>query len=47
MSSNIVREEARKIQEASGKLQHMTTESDIKNELEKIRQYCTAIEARI
>jgi hypothetical protein len=25
----------------------MTTESDIKNELEKIRQYCTAIEARI
>lgn len=47
MASNAVREEARKIQEASSKLQHMSTESDIKNELEKIRQYCTAIEARI
>lgn len=47
MASNRVQEEARKIQESSSKLQHMTTESDIKNELEKIRQYCTDIEARI
>lgn len=47
MSSSRVKEEARKIQESCSKLQNMSTESDIRNELEKIKQYCTAIESQI
>lgn len=47
MSSNRVQEEARKIQESCSKLQNMTTESDIRNEIEKIKQYCTIIESQI
>lgn len=47
MSSSRVKEEARKIQESCSKLQNMTTESDIRNELEKIKQYCSVIESQI
>lgn len=47
MSSRNVKEQADKIQESCSKLQHMTTEGDIRNELEKIRQYCSMIESQI
>lgn len=47
MSSSRVKEEAQKIQESCSKLVNMTTESDIRNEVEKIKQYCTAIESQI
>lgn len=47
MSSSHVREEAKKIQESCSKLQNMTHEGDIRNELEKIKQCCTAIESQI
>jgi hypothetical protein len=47
MSSSRVVEEAKKIQESCSKLQNMTQEGDIRNELEKIKQYCSAIEAQI
>lgn len=47
MSSSRVKEHAVKIQECCNKLQHMTVESDIRNEIEKIKQYCTVIESQI
>lgn len=47
MSSSRVREEAQKIQECCSKLQNMTNEGDIRNQLEKIKQSCSAIEAQI
>lgn len=47
MASSRVKEHAQKIQECCSKLEHMTTEGDIRNELEKIKQYCSVIEAQI
>lgn len=47
MSSSRVKEQAVKIQECCSKLQHMTTEGDIRDELEKIKQCCTIIESQI
>lgn len=47
MASAQVKEQAQKIAESCGKLQNMTTEADIRNELSKIREYCEIIESQI
>lgn len=47
MASDQVKHQAQKIQESCGKIQHMTDETHIRNELEKIKQYCTLIESQI
>lgn len=47
MASSRVQDEARKIRESSDKIQHMTDEGNIRNELEKIKQYCSVIESQI
>lgn len=47
MASPQVREQAKKIMESCNKLQHMTTDEAIRNELSKIKQYCSSIENQI
>lgn len=47
MASQQVKQQAEKIQECCNKIRNMTDEFDIRNELEKIKQYCMVIESQI
>lgn len=47
MASHQVKEQAQKIVESCNKLQNMTTDEAIRNELSKIKQYCSSIENQI
>lgn len=47
MASNEVKEQAQKIAECCAKLATMTGPADIRNEVEKIKQICSAIENQI
>ncbi|WP_158289295.1 hypothetical protein [Paenibacillus flagellatus] len=47
MASHQVKEHAQKIVESCNKLQNMTTDEAIRNELSKIKQYCSSIENQI
>jgi hypothetical protein len=47
VASDQVKRHAEKIMESCGKLQNMTTDEAIRNELSKIKEYCREIESQI
>lgn len=47
MASPQVKNQAEKIVESCNKLQNMTTDEAIRNEIMKIKQYCASIESEI
>jgi hypothetical protein len=47
MASEYVKQQTRKIVESCNKLQDMETDESIRNELSKIKQYCSTIESQI
>ncbi|WP_158606864.1 hypothetical protein [Paenibacillus ginsengarvi] len=47
MASQQVKQQAQKIVESCNKLQNMETDEAIRNELSKIKQYCSVIENQI
>lgn len=47
MASDKVKQQAEKIVESCGKLQNMTTDEAIHNEITKIKEYCRMIENQI
>jgi hypothetical protein len=47
LASEHVKQQAQKIVESCGKLQNMTTDEAIRNELSKIKQCCQSIESQI